>query len=33
VRHASEVVTHFQNTIAYDVVLRATCPVLTYRAK
>jgi nucleotide-binding universal stress UspA family protein len=33
VRHASEVVTHFQNTIAYGVVLRATCPVLTCRAK
>jgi nucleotide-binding universal stress UspA family protein len=31
VRKAGELTTHFRNTVAYQVVLQAHCPVLTYR--
>ena len=33
VRHASNIMTHLQNTIAYQVVMQAECPVLTSRGK
>ncbi len=31
VRKAAEITTHFRNTVAYRVLLNATCPVLTHR--